>query len=536
MAPRPIFRPFQIQDGQVNPAGREKEDPMNSTIRSKTITLSIALIACALLSLGVLPGAQGVVPPPDGGYANFTTAEGTHALQNLTTGAANTAVGWYSLFSDTTTNFNTGVGAGTLVLNTGNSNTAVGAAALLVNTTGYDNTANGAFALFSNTTAVQNTAFGSGALYSNTTGAENTALGAGALAFNNADFNTAVGVDSLSNNTAGSDNTAVGSNSLFSNVVGSGNTATGSSALYNNTNGANTADGNSALWANTVGYYNTAVGYQALYSNTSGFSNAAIGANALYDNTEGMRNTAVGVLALSNNITGSSNTAVGHSALFNDTGSDNTAIGINAGLNLTTGSGNVCIGEGVGGAGGESNVTRIRNIGSTPIIDGTSVVIGSTGGLGDGILGYPASSRRYKEDIKPMDKASETLFALKPVTFRAKGNMNRGHVKHYGLLAEDVAAVAPDLVVYNPEGKPETLRFDSINAMLLNEFLKEHRKVEQQQATIAKLGNDVQRMSAQQQEEVRALRVLLTEQAAQLEKVSAQLELSRRNAEIVTTP
>jgi len=212
------------------------------------------------------------------------------------------------------------------------------------------------------------------------------------------------------------------------------------------------------------------------------FSNTATGDGALYQNTEGLRNTATGAFALVNNISGSSNTAVGHSALYNNTRSDNTAVGINAGLNLTTGSGNVCIGESVGGGAGESNVTRIRNIGSTPIIDGTSVVVGSTGG----------SSRRYKEDIKPMDKASEPLFALKPVTFRAKGNSDPSRVKHYGLIAEDVAAVDSDLVVYNQEGKPETLRFDSINAMLLNQFLKEHRKVQEQEVTIARLKREME--------------------------------------------
>ena len=435
---------------------------MKSKIHLTTIQ-SFTLVALALLGFALLPSLQAVVPAPDGGYPNFTTAEGTNALKNLTTGIGNTAVGWYSLFSDTIADLNTGVGAG-------------------------------------------------------------------ALAFNNDDFNTAVGVSALYNNTTGSDNTAVGSNSLFNNIAGTLNTATGSSALYNNTSGAsNTANGYIALWANTTGYLNTAVGYQALYNNITGFSNAATGAEALYRNTEGVRNTAMGALALLNNLTGNSNTAVGHSALFNNTGSDNTAVGVNAGLNLTAGNGNVCIGQGVGGANGESGVTRIRNIGSTPIIDGTSVVVYGTGGLGDGALGYISSSQRYKQDIKPMDKASEALFALKPVTFRAKGNMDPGRVKHYGLIAEDVAGVDSDLVVYNPDGKPETLRFNSINAMLLNEFLKEHRKVEQQQATIEQLKKDFRTVTAQQQKEIQLLSTQLKQQAEQ----SAQAAMSKAMPNVV---
>jgi hypothetical protein len=180
---------------------------------------------------------------------------------------------------------------------------------------------------------------------------------------------------------------------------------------------------------------------------------------------------------------------------------------------LITGNGNVCIGASVDGVAGENNITRIRNIGSTSIVGGINVVIAGTGDIGDQILGHASSSRRYKEDIKPMDQASERLFALKPVTFRAKGDP--AHVRHYGLIAEDVATADPDLAVCNPEGKPETLRFDSINAMLLNEFLKEHRKVEQMEATIAR-----------QQEQIEAL-------AAGLHKVTAQVERKERASQIV---
>jgi trimeric autotransporter adhesin len=365
------------------------------------------LMIVSLVCLTSLPRVQAVVPPPDGGYPNFTTAEGQNALFSLTTGAANTAVGWSSLKSVTTGGFNTGVGAGTLLFNTGDANTALGAAALLFNTNGFDNTAIGA----------------------------------------------------------------------------------------------------AALQNNTTGGFNTANGANALANNTAGIFNTANGANALRENTLGSDNTASGHFALLSNTTGSNNTAIGHSALLGNTGSSNTAMGVLAGANLSTGSGNVCIGEDVRGTAGQSNTTRIRNIGSTPIIDGTTVVIGSTGGVGDGILGYPASSRRYKEEIKPMDRASETLFALKPVTFRARGNIDAARIKHYGLIAEEVATVDRDLVVYNPEGKPETLRFDSISAMLLNEFLKEHRKVEKLEAIVADLAAELRQVKTQVQMSTPAMRV-----------------------------
>jgi trimeric autotransporter adhesin len=407
-----------------------------------TIRLFFALLALfGLFAAG--READAVIPPPDGGYPGFNTAEGQNALLSLntSTGLANTAVGWFSLKSNVDGSFNTALGAGTLLLNTAGQNTAIGAAALLSNTIG--------------------------------------------------DANTAIGAAALQNNTEGNFNTANGAFALSSNTEGTSNTAIGHQALNDNINGQS----------------NTAVGRAALPNNTTGSQNTAVGTIALLNNATGIQNTALGSQALQANVTGERNTAVGHSALFGVTGSGNTAIGEFAGVNLTTGNGNVCIGEGVGGTAGQNNITRIRNIGSTPIIDGTTVVIGSTGGVGDGILGYPASSRRYKEDIKPMDKASETLFALKPVTYRARRNIDPNRIKHYGLIAEEVATVDPDLVVYNPEGKPETLRFDSISAMLLNEFLKEHRKVQKLEATVADLAAELRQVKAQVQTNSPILRV-----------------------------
>ena len=217
----------------------------------------------------------------------------------------------------------------------------------------------------------------------------------------------------------------------------------------------------------------------------------------------------------------------------NVSGTVNTALGDLAGANVIAGSGNVYIGPDTGGPGDESNTFRTRDIGSTPQLSGINVtidVISAPGGDGFVRLGHDASSRRYKEDIKPMDKASETLFALKPVTFQAKRNIDPAHVKQYGLIAEDVATVDPDLVVYNSEGKPEALRRDSINAMLLNEFLKEHDKVEAQEAVITQVKSNAAKQEATialQQQEIKALTASLKEQASQIQKVSDQLEVSK---------
>jgi Chaperone of endosialidase len=243
---------------------------------------------------------------------------------------------------------------------------------------------------------------------------------------------------------------------------------------------------------------------------------------ALEDNTVGASNIAVGEQALANNVDDNGNVGVGYQALQNATSSNNTALGTGAGSSVQQAGGNVCIGQGVVGDFFDSNKTRIRNIGTFALGGATNVVIASIGGIGDGELGYNASSRRYYEDIQPVDKASETLFALRPVSFRAKNNVGAANVKLYGLIAEDVAALDPDLVVYNSEGQPETLRLDSINAMLLNEFLKEHRRNEEQGTTIAR-----------QQDEINALKAELKAQAAQIQKVSAQIELSRLSARTV---
>jgi uncharacterized coiled-coil protein SlyX len=358
-----------------------------------------------------------------------------------------------------------------------------------------------------------NTAEGTNALFSLTSGIDNTAVGFEALFRNTtADFNTAEGFGALFNNTSGTQNTATGVNALISNTTGSFNTANGVNTLFRNTTGfQNAATGVQALFSNTTGFHNTAAGFQALLSNTTGNHNTADGDNALVHDTTGSLNTAIGAHALDQNITGSSNVALGFQAGFS-----------------ITGSGNVCVGENIGGVAGESNVTRIRNIGSTAQANGVFVTVGA-----GGKLGFQVSSRRYKDDIKPMAGASEALFALKPVSFRYKKEIDPARSPDFGLIAEDVATVNPDLVARDEDGKIVTVRYQAVNAMLLNEFLKEHKKVEEQQASIAELKstvaqqkNDFQAKVAHQQEQIEAL-------TAGLQKVSAQLEVSKTAPRVV---
>jgi len=336
----------------------------------KTTFRSVLAAVALLYPMAAASKANAVNPPPDGGYPNFTTAEGTNALKTLTTGAANTAVGWYSLFGDTTASFNTGVGAGTLLFNNGDQNTGIGVAALLSNTTGS---------------------------------------------------------------------------------------------------------------------FNTATGLNALSSNSTGVSNTALGWGAL---------------------------------LSNETGENNTAIGVRAGQNIT-GNSNICIGSQVSGVQGENNAIRIGDnlggearcfiggIASTVMAGGYPVVVNPN----ENQLGIMASSARFKKDIGSMDKASEAIFSLKPVTFHYKSDDTS--TPQFGLIAEDVVRVNRALITVDQEGKPFTVRYEQINAMLLNEFLKEHKKVEKLESTVATLAATVK------------------EQAAEIQKVSAQLRIGGSGPQIV---
>ncbi len=321
--------------------------------------------------------------------------------------------------------------------------------------------------MFSNTTGSRNTATGNGALGFNTTGVDNTAVGSGALFFNNAADNTAIGAAALSANTTGASNTAIGG---------------------------------SALTNNTTSNLNTAVGFHALMNNTTGGGSTALGSDAL----------------LNYNGAGGGNTAIGDQALFAlTTGGVNVALGFGAGASVTNASNTICIGT---GGQNVSNSCYIGNIFGVTSAGGIAVLVNS-----DGKLGTVVSSRRFKEEIQLMEQASETLFALKPVTFRYKEEIDPAGTSQFGLVAEDVEKVNPDLIVRDKEGKPYSVRYDQVNAMLLNEFLKEHRTVQEMKSTLAKQEammaeqrKEFESKLAQQQKQIEAL-------TAGLQKVNAQL-------------
>ena len=348
-----------------------------------------------------------------------------------------------------------------------------------------------------------NTVLGDDALINLTTGNDNTAIGFNALISNTTGFlNTASGAFALYNNTTGGSNTANGAFALYLNTTGTQNTAFGNQALVNNTTGNNnTANGFDALAANTTGADNTANGFFALLSNRTGNENTASGFNALFSSTNGNANTAFGSQALLVNTTGDGNTAIGIGTLLNNNGNNNIALGANAGANLTTGSNNIDIFN--RGVASESNTIRIgrRLIHNATFIAGISGATVPTGVAvivdADGHLGTVVSSERFKDNVQPMDKASEAIHALKPVTFRYKHELDPDGIPQFGLVAEQVEKVNPDLVARDEQGKPYTVRYDQVNAMLLNEFLKEHRKVEQMQKQIDALTAGLQRVSAQ---------------------------------------
>jgi Chaperone of endosialidase len=265
--------------------------------------------------------------------------------------------------------------------------------------------------------------------------------------------------------------------------------------------GGNTAEGQNALLNLSSGGFNTAVGFLSLRSDSIGSFNTAIGAGALLANIA-FENTATGTGALLSDTIGSGNTANGAFALVrNITGFNNTALGAGAGFNVTTANNVICIGNPGQNVG---NSCYIGNIFGVTSSGGTAVFINS-----DGQLGTSTSSRRFKEEIKAMEQASEALYSLKPVAFRYKKQIDPAGTSQLGLVAEDVDKVNPDLVVRDKEGKPYSVRYDQVNAMLLNEFLKEHR-------TVLEL-----------KKEIAALTAVVKEQGAQIQKVSAEIELNK---------
>ena len=431
--------------------------------------------ALAILVTSPLNTVLAVDPPPDGGYPNNNTAEGNDALSNDAPGADNTAIGFNALKSVVSPgSANIGVGSYTLSgTTTGSANIAMGFQALTSTTTGGFNVAIGINALVANTTVSYNVAIGEEALQAHTSGGDNVAIGSGAMALG----------------TSGSYNTAIGDTAMaFAN--GSDNVAVGDGAL-------NAANGNE----------NIGIGQQACL------------------NCAGDNNIAIGQFAGQSVTTGASNILLGH----------------NAGLNITTGSSNIEIAS--SGTSKDSGVIRIGDAGTqskTYIAGISGVTVGRGAAVmvtSKGQLGVATSSARYKEAIEPMKDASAAILSLQPVTFHYKKELDPEGTRQFGLVAEEVAKVDSDLVANDDSGKPYTVRYEAVNAMLLNEFLKEHRKVESQAAElqvtksqvasqskeIAELKKTLVTLQAQGQE-LAELRATLAQQGKALQKVSAQLE------------
>src|SRR5882724_7548119 len=438
------------------------------------------LLIPLILAAFTLAQVQAAVNTPDPGSVPATnTADGDSALASVTaSGTFNAAFGFFSLLSNTDADFNTGLGAGTLLLNNASDCTAVGAGALLTNSSGINNTACGGFALFTNSTG---------------------------------EFNNAVGASSLLLNVDGDSNNALGESALFANVNGSANTAIGDVALA--TNGE---DGN--LDANA----NVAVGAGALFSNLSGDSNNAVGFNSLGANFDGLFNNAVGFDAMADNVSGAGNVAVGDSAGAGVEGDFNIYIGAFAGPAPSP------------APVAESETIRIGDVFNVACFIGGIRYQTASGGVavfidGNGKLGTVTSSARFKDEIKPMDKASESVLALKPVTFRYKHELDPDGIPQFGLVAEQVEQVNPDLVVHDRDGKVSTVRYEAVNAMLLNEFLKEHQKVEKLECTVAMQEKDFKATIAQQQKQIEAL-------TATVQKVRDQVALSKPATQLVANP
>jgi hypothetical protein len=265
--------------------------------------------------------------------------------------------------------------------------------------------------------------------------------------------------------------------------------------------------------------------------------NTAEGQNALLSLTVGAYNTAVGVSSLRTDGTGSYNTAVGAGALFGNTETQNTALGAAAGLSLTTGSRNICIGSGVIGVAGENNTIRIGD--NLPTDTGQSAcyiggIYGQLYGVNgtqcyvdpNGKLSVFFSARRFKTDIADIGAVSEALLALRPVTFHYKPELDKTGTRQFGLVAEEVATVNPDLVTHDAKGALATVRYEAVNAMLLNEFLKQHKKVQKLEATVVQQQENFQCELAEQRKQIEAL-------TAGLQNVSAQLELSKTATQTV---
>jgi len=353
--------------------------------------------------------------------------------------------------------------------------------------------------------------------------------------------NTAEGQNALLNLTSGGFNTAVGWVSLRSDTTGEFNTAIGAAALFRNNGDENTALGTGALLSNSTGIQNTATGAFALFSNTgpadnpswpsgiAGSFNTANGDRALFSNTTGAANTAIGGSALFNNTIGSTNTAVGSIALSNNSsGNNNIALGFAAGAAVSTADEVIAIGTLGQNVSNSCFIGQIySNVQPEVGTDPDRVTINSNGRLGRGNV----SSRRYKHDIKPMHNASEAIYELKPVSFRYHTQYDQTQTIAFGLIAEEVAEVNPDLVGRNPKGQPESVRYEQINAMLLNEFLKEHRRGEEQDCKIQEQETTI----AELRSEIRSLAAMVNDQASEMRKVNAQLQINKAAAQEIAS-
>ena len=445
--------------------------------RNMILGAILSVLACFVL-LPQMRAASEVTPQVPENFSGSNTFDGFHALFSQTTNTFNSAFGWQSLASQTTATAVTGCGAGTLTLNTADNNTAVGAAALLNNTTATANVAVGGFSLLQNTTGGANTAVGMQALQNNTAGVTNTGLGRFAAQNTTAGFNTAVGGFALQSNTGGARNTAVGAGAMES------------------------ADG---------GDDNTAIGELAGNALAGGSGNIIIGSGV------------AGTAGENNSVRVGTNLPSGGVAVINASALANLASvgpGLSSqGMSVLTllGFGTVSIGNGLQTTNGASTCLIGGIYNQNPTAGSHAVVVGPDNKLSDATL----SSRRFKRDIAPIDKLSEGILALKPVTFHWKND--KTNEPEFGLVAEEVAEVNLDWITRNPQGEVTGVRYDTIPVLLLNEFLKEHKKVEEQQASISQLKSEMQTMVAQ-----------LKEQAAQIQKVSAQVEMSKPAPQVVT--
>ena len=499
--------------------------------------------ASSLTITGSAPNQVINIAFPNGQLPNENTGLGAVALNHITA----------STIGDT------GFGNDALTNDTGSGkNSAFGDEALAVNTSGFDNEAFGYQALFANDSGDSNIAIGIVALRNNTSGRANIAIGNDSLNDNITGFeNIAIGYNAMMNNDSGDNNVAIGLGTLFANTTGQRNSALGGQALSNNTTGINNAAfGFATLISNIDGFQNAAFGYNALASNLHGVDNVAIGSVAFQTGTAGTYNVAVGAFSFWEG-SGDDNTAIGHGSLSHvGTFSNNIALGSDSGDKIQLDN-NICIGnEGAAsdtgiiriGTDGTHVATLVAGIYGTIVSGGTPVFI-----LSNGQLGTVTSSRRFKTDIAPMAASSDVLLSLNPVTFKYKPGIDPKGIPQYGLIAEDVEKVAPSLVIHDAQNRPYTVRYEQINAMLLNEFLKEHQRVKDQGDAVAAQGKtiagltranaELQKAVVQQEQKdnaiatrlksVQALKDTISEQQKEIEALTESMEKMTQQIEKV---